>query len=99
MRIVVELDFFADGLDEENVQDVRDYVQAMIDSGAESTASDAWIDGIHVDDGVVISKEEYGNLLESVGTLECLEACGVDNWVGYSDAMRMKAGEDDEEWE
>ena len=26
--------------------------------------------------------------------LQCLVACGVDNWDGYSEARKMKEGED-----
>jgi len=28
--------------------------------------------------------------------LNALKACGVDNWYGYSDAVEMVYGEDDE---
>lgn len=38
---------------------------------------------------VTITKVEYKSLLEKVEFLECLEACGVDNWNGYSDAHAM----------
>ena len=38
---------------------------------------------------VTISKAEYERLLEDSDFLSCLEACGVDNWVGYSDAWEM----------
>jgi hypothetical protein len=43
---------------------------------------------------VTISKKEYDNLKENSDFLECLEACGVDNWGGYSDAQDMMYGED-----
>ena len=42
-----------------------------------------------VDDKVVITKKEYEDLLDKVDMLECLECCGVDNWVGYSEALEM----------
>ena len=29
--------------------------------------------------------------------LDCLKACGVDNWDGYSDAQEMMWPEDDDE--
>lgn len=38
---------------------------------------------------VTISVEEYNKLLERNEFLNCLEACGVDNWDGYSDANEM----------
>jgi cytochrome c556 len=46
--------------------------------------------------------EEFREALEKVQEesefLECLKACGVDNWDGYSDAQNMMwpDGEDDE---
>ena len=33
--------------------------------------------------------EEIERLQESNEFLNCLEACGVDNWDGYSDAVEM----------
>lgn len=38
---------------------------------------------------VTISKVEYEQLLQDSEFLECLEACGVDNWDGYDDAREM----------
>jgi hypothetical protein len=38
---------------------------------------------------VTISKEEYEQLLKKENLLECLEACGVDNWGGWDDAMEI----------
>ena len=32
---------------------------------------------------------EYEMLMEKYAFLECLEACGVDNWDGYSEAWKM----------
>ena len=46
--------------------------------------------------------EEFRTALEKVQEksefLDCLKACGVDNWDGYSDAQNMMwpDGEDDE---
>lgn len=37
---------------------------------------------------VKISKEEYEHLLDRVEFLNCLEACGVDNWDGYGMLMK-----------
>jgi len=36
-----------------------------------------------------ISVEEYNDLKQKELKLECLENCGVDNWVGYSDALEQ----------
>lgn len=41
---------------------------------------------------VTISQEEYKSLLESQDKLERLEAYGVDNWSGYSEAMSDSEG-------
>lgn len=38
---------------------------------------------------VLISKAEYDILVDDSEFLSCLEACGVDNWSGYSDAIKM----------
>ena len=48
-----------------------------------------------MEDTVTISKKEYESLLEKVEFLNCLQACGVDNWDGYSDAHEMMEGEDE----
>lgn len=45
---------------------------------------------------ITIPKSEYESLLESREFLSCLEACGVDNWGGYSDAIEMMEEEEDE---
>ena len=45
-------------------------------------------------DVITISKEEYEKLLKDSQFLQCLEACGVDNWNGYSDAWNMVDEED-----
>jgi hypothetical protein len=38
-------------------------------------------------DQVMISKQEYKELLIKADKYDCLVAYGVDNWSGYSDAM------------
>jgi len=38
---------------------------------------------------ITIPKEEYEELLEDSHQLECLKACGVDEWVGYAEAIEM----------
>ncbi|UZH12252.1 MULTISPECIES: hypothetical protein [unclassified Halomonas] len=40
---------------------------------------------------VTISRGEYGQLLTDQAKLRALEAMGVDNWSGYSDAMEQLA--------
>lgn len=45
---------------------------------------------------VTISLEEYNRLQKREAFLDCLEACGVDNWDGFSDAHRMMETEDEE---
>ncbi|HLO11549.1 MAG TPA: hypothetical protein VK190_04770 [Pseudoneobacillus sp.] len=50
---------------------------------------------------VTISKKEYESLLQDSRKLNRLEAYGVDNWVGYgdamSDSMQLFCEEEDEE--
>ncbi|MCL1696405.1 hypothetical protein [Lysinibacillus sp. BPa_S21] len=43
---------------------------------------------------ITITKEEYDYLLERAEFLSCLEACGVDNWGGFSEAYDMMNEED-----
>lgn len=43
---------------------------------------------------ITIAASEYKRLKDRVIFLECLEAAGVDNWEGYSDAYKMFNGED-----
>lgn len=38
---------------------------------------------------IEISEERYEELLRAESFLDCLEACGVDNWDGYCDAQVM----------
>ena len=38
------------------------------------------------DDTVTISRKEYDQLQKDADMLNALEACGVDNWEGYSEA-------------
>lgn len=46
-------------------------------------------------DTVTMNMERYVELLESENFLSALEACGVDNWGGYSDARQMMQDNDD----
>ncbi len=46
---------------------------------------------------VIISKAEYESLLRESRFLECLNACGVDNWIGYDEASAMLEEEYDED--
>lgn len=42
----------------------------------------------------VLSEAEYEQLVERDDFLTTLEAAGVDNWEGYSEAFRVLEGED-----
>ena len=42
-----------------------------------------------MEDKVTISRYDYELLLKYEEFLNCLEACGVDNWIGYHDACEM----------
>lgn len=49
-----------------------------------------------MEEKVTITLSEYNELLENSAFLECLQACGVDNWSGYDDArMMMENSEED----
>ena len=47
------------------------------------------------DKTATITEKEYKRLLKDSNFLSCLEACGVDNWHGYSEAWRMMDGEEE----
>lgn len=38
---------------------------------------------------ITISKKFFEKLIEDSDFLDCLQACGVDNWEGYSLARQM----------
>ena len=38
---------------------------------------------------IMITKKDLDLLFERSELLSCLEACGVDNWDGYGDAIEM----------
>lgn len=42
----------------------------------------------------MVLKAEYEEMTERLEFLSCLEACGVDNWEGYSDAGQMMEEEE-----
>jgi len=44
---------------------------------------------------VTISRKEYNKLLQAQSELDALEAAGVDNWEGYSEAMQQQEDEED----
>jgi hypothetical protein len=44
---------------------------------------------------VTITRANYNQLVDDQYKLECLEAHGVDNWQGYSDAMADYHEEDE----
>lgn len=41
------------------------------------------------DGTVTLTIKEYDEMIEQLRFLDCLEACGVDNWQGYEDAHDM----------
>lgn len=43
---------------------------------------------------VLVKEEEYDELLEDRDFLLCLQACGVDNWEGIDEAIKMFGMED-----
>jgi len=46
---------------------------------------------------VTISRKEYDQLQKDAGMLNALEACGVDNWEGYSDAHKYLREQQEEQ--
>lgn len=52
-----------------------------------------------MEEKVTITLSEYNELLENRAFLDCLEACGVDNWDGYSDARMMMEDEFEEDYD
>lgn len=47
-----------------------------------------------MEEKIIITLKEYNNLLNQAEFLNCLEACGVDNWDGYGDACEMMEEEE-----
>lgn len=45
---------------------------------------------------VAIPESRFIELTEAEAMLNCLKAAGVDNWDGYSEAVQMAFGEEDE---
>lgn len=47
---------------------------------------------------IKLTVDRYNELLEAEEMLEALEACGVDNWEGYDEALDMfeAMGEDEQ---
>lgn len=41
------------------------------------------------DSSLHIPKDQYLQLVRDAEFLQCLKACGVDNWCGYEDAIVM----------
>jgi hypothetical protein len=44
---------------------------------------------------ISITVERYAELLEAEELLSALQAVGVDNWEGYSEAITLMEGADD----
>lgn len=53
------------------------------------------MDDMVTNETVTLTKREYEELLDAAEFLACLEAAGVDNWVGYSIAYEMYEEEDE----
>lgn len=48
-----------------------------------------------MEETITIPKAEYDRLIRDSELLGCLEACGVDNWGGWGDAIEMFTEEDE----
>ena len=46
---------------------------------------------------VTISRKEYEQLQKDTNMLNALEACGVDNWEGYSEAHKYLREQEEEQ--
>lgn len=51
---------------------------------------------IDPDEFMVIRTKEHEKLCEAYAKLEALECFGVDNWIGYDDAMQSLYNEEEE---
>lgn len=49
-----------------------------------------------MDEMITITKREYDALKRAELKLDCLEEAGVDNWCGYSEAMKLFRSNGDE---
>lgn len=47
------------------------------------------------DNEVLVDKDHLQELEADRNWLDCLEACGVDNWSGFTDAQDMYTGGDE----
>lgn len=59
---------------------------------AQKVLENMYLEGKNGSEVVVLSKVYYESLLEDSETLGKLEAYGVDNWSGYSDALNDSEG-------
>ena len=50
-----------------------------------------------LDNVVLVTKSRYEGLQDAESLLSCLQACGVDNWIGYDDAMSMYYADKEED--
>lgn len=90
------VNFWFDGIDELDDNEISEALETVLDSGAESTNSDLTVIlQSKSEDVVIISKEEYESLLDDQEMLSCLQAVGVDNWHGYSEAIQMMEEEEE----
>lgn len=49
----------------------------------------------HENGSVTLTKEEYEEIQERLNWLDALEAAGVDNWVGYDNAVDILNSEEE----
>jgi len=52
---------------------------------------------IEEEEMITISKTIHDELVRDSYFLNCLEACGVDNWCGFEEAQEMMEDEEEQE--
>ncbi len=50
---------------------------------------DQYVEGGAMEETVTITKKEYEELKEDSNIYNALRAAGVDNWIGWDDAMEL----------
>lgn len=85
-RFIVDLEL--DGY--ENDQEMADACLEFINEQLNFSASSVEAYTLKESGMTLLTKERFNDLLESEDFLQCLHACGVDNWEGYSDAQEMQ---------
>jgi hypothetical protein len=95
MKMLIEIDFWFDGIEDCSKEEIHRALGTVLESGAESTCTEVNIESI-LENKVVVDDSEYVSLCEDAEFLSCLDACGVDNWGGYGEARQMMREEEDE---